>query len=58
MALLVTLVNGCAGKPSHAAVGGREPRRYTVGVAMLIAGAAGLAQEAMSTTEPRRTTLP
>jgi uncharacterized membrane protein len=48
MSLLVTLVKGFAGKPSHAPLTDASIGAYTVGVAMLIAGAAGVEQEAMA----------
>ena len=48
MSFVVTLVKGFAGKPSHAPLTDASIGAYTVGVAMLIAGAAGLEQEAMA----------
>jgi uncharacterized membrane protein len=48
MSLLITLVKGFAGKPSHPPLTDASIGAYTVGVAMLIAGAAGLEQEAMA----------
>ena len=49
MSLLITLVKGFAGKPSHPPLTDVSVGAYTVGVAMLVAGAAGLEQEAMAT---------
>jgi uncharacterized membrane protein len=48
MSFLMTLVKGFAGKPSHPPLTDVSVGAYTVGVAMLIAGAAGLEQEAMA----------
>jgi uncharacterized membrane protein len=48
MSLLITLVKGFAGKPSHPPLTDASIGAYTVGVAMLIAGATGLEQEAMA----------
>jgi uncharacterized membrane protein len=48
MSLLITLVKGFAGKPSHPPLTDVSVGAYTVGVAMLVAGAAGLEQEAMA----------
>lgn len=48
MSLLTTLVKGFAGKPSHPPLTDVSVGAYTVGVAMLVAGAAGLEQEAMA----------
>lgn len=48
MSLLLTLVKGFPGKPSHAPLTDVSVGAYTVGVAMLIAGAAGLEEEAMA----------
>jgi uncharacterized membrane protein len=48
MSLLSSLVKGYAGKPSHPPLTDVSVGAYTVGVAMLIAGAAGLEQEAMA----------
>jgi uncharacterized membrane protein len=48
MSMLVSLVKGFAGKPSHPPLTDVSVGAYTVGVAMLIAGAAGLEQEAMA----------
>ncbi len=45
---LTTLVKGFAGKPSHPPLTDVSVGAYTVGVAMLVAGAAGLEQEAMA----------
>ena len=47
--MLATLIKGFAGKPSHAPLTDVSIGAYTVGVAMLIAGAAGLEEAAMST---------
>jgi uncharacterized membrane protein len=46
---MATLIKGFAGKPSHAPLTDVSIGAYTVGVAMLIAGAAGLEEAAMST---------
>ena len=46
--MLMSLVKGFAGKPSHAPLTDVSVGAYTVGVAMLVAGAAGLEQEAMA----------
>lgn len=46
---MATLIKGFAGKPSHAPLTDVSVGAYTVGVAMLIAGAAGLEEQAMST---------
>jgi uncharacterized membrane protein len=43
-----SLVKGFAGKPSHPPLTDVSIGAYTVGVAMLVAGAAGLEQEAMA----------
>jgi uncharacterized membrane protein len=48
MSLLIVLVKGFAGKPSHPPLTDVSVGAYTVGVAMLVAGAAGLEQEAMA----------
>jgi uncharacterized membrane protein len=48
MSMLVSLVKGFAGKPSHPPMTDVSVGAYTVGVAMLIAGTAGLEQEAMA----------
>lgn len=48
MSMLVSLVKGFAGKPSHPPLTDVSVGAYTVGVAMLVAGAAGLEQEAMA----------
>jgi uncharacterized membrane protein len=48
MSLLITLVKGFAGKPSHAPLTDVSVGAYTIGVAMLVARAAGLEQEAMA----------
>jgi uncharacterized membrane protein len=48
MSFVVTLVKGFAGKPSHAPLTDASIGAYTVGVAMLVAGAAGLEQDAMA----------
>ena len=47
--MLSTLIKGFAGKPSHAPLTDVSIGAYTVGVAMLIAGAAGLEEAAMAT---------
>lgn len=47
--MLSTLIKGFAGKPSHAPLTDVSIGAYTVGVAMLVAGAAGLEEAAMST---------
>ena len=44
----MTLLKGPAGKPSHPPLTDVSVGAYTVGVAMLVAGAAGLEQEAMA----------
>jgi uncharacterized membrane protein len=49
MSFLITLVKGFAGKPSHPPLTDASIGAYTVGVAMLVAGAAGLEREAMAT---------
>jgi uncharacterized membrane protein len=46
--MLMTLVKGFAGKPSHAPLTDASIGAYTVGVAMLVAGALGLETEAMA----------
>ncbi len=48
MSLLTTLVKGFAGKPSHPPLTDVSVGAYTIGVAMLIAGAAGFEQDAMA----------
>ncbi len=48
MSLLSMLVKGPEGKPSHPPLTDVVIGAYTVGVAMLVAGAAGLEEEAMS----------
>ncbi len=48
MSLLTSLVKGFEGKPSHPPLTDVVVGAYTVGVAMLIAGACGLEQEAMA----------
>lgn len=48
MSMLITLIKGPAGKPSHAPLTDVSVGAYTVGVAMLVAGAAGLEQNAMA----------
>lgn len=48
MSALLTLVKGFPGKPSHAPLTDVSVGAYTVGVAMLIAGALGFEQEATS----------
>lgn len=48
MSLLLTLIKGFTGKPSHAPLTDVSVGAYTVGVAMLVAGAAGLEQDAMA----------
>jgi uncharacterized membrane protein len=48
MSFLITLVKGFTGKPSHPPLTDVSIGAYTVGVAMLVAGAAGLEQEAMA----------
>jgi hypothetical protein len=45
MSFVLTLVTGVAGKPSHPPLTDVSVGAYTVGVAMLVAGAAGLEQE-------------
>ena len=44
----ITLLKGFAGKPSHPPLTDVSIGAYTVGVAMLVAGAAGLEQQAMA----------
>lgn len=46
--MLMSLVKGFRGKPSHAPLTGVSIGAYTVGVAMLVLGALGLEQEAMA----------
>ena len=46
--MLISLVKGFAGKPSHPPLTDVSVGAYTVGVAMLVAGAAGLEPEAMA----------
>ncbi|MEA2192095.1 MAG: hypothetical protein QOI73_2216 [Solirubrobacteraceae bacterium] len=46
--MLMTLIKGFTGKPSHAPLTDVSIGAYTVGVAMLVAGALGLEQEAMA----------
>jgi uncharacterized membrane protein len=48
MSLLLSLVKGFAGKPSHPPLTDVSVGAYTIGVAMLVAGAAGVEQEAMA----------
>lgn len=48
MSALITLIKGFAGKPSHAPLTDVSVGAYTVGVAMLVAGALGLEEEAMA----------
>jgi len=48
MSLLLTLIKGFTGKPSHAPLTDVSVGAYTVGVAMLVAGLAGLEEEAMA----------
>jgi uncharacterized membrane protein len=48
MSMLSSLVKGFAGKPSHPPLTDFGIGAYTVGVAMLVAGEAGLEQEAMA----------
>src|SRR5919112_6459759 len=48
MCWLTPLERGLAGKPSHPPLTDVSVGAYTVGVAMLVAGAAGLEQEAMA----------
>jgi uncharacterized membrane protein len=48
MPMLVSLVKGFAGKPSHPPLTDVSVGAYTVGVAMLVAGAAGLERDAMA----------
>ncbi len=48
MSLLSMLVKGPEGKPSHPPLTDVVIGAYTVGVAMLVAGAAGLEEEAMA----------
>ena len=47
--MLMTLIKGFTGKPSHAPLTDVSIGAYTVGVAMLVAGAFGLEEEAMAT---------
>lgn len=47
--MLATLIKGFAGKPSHAPLTDVSIGAYTVGVAMLVAGALGFEEPAMST---------
>ena len=47
--MLATLIKGFAGKPSHAPLTDVSIGAYTVGVAMLVAGALGFEEQAMST---------
>ncbi|MCA1699665.1 MAG: DUF2231 domain-containing protein [Actinobacteria bacterium] len=46
--MLMSLIKGFVGKPSHAPLTDVSIGAYTVGVAMLVAGALGLEQEAMA----------
>ncbi|MEA2143374.1 MAG: hypothetical protein QOI64_1804 [Solirubrobacteraceae bacterium] len=46
--MLMSLIKGFAGKPSHAPLTDVSVGAYTVGVAMLVAGALGLEEEAMA----------
>ncbi len=48
MSLLMTLIKGFAGKPSHPPLTDVSIGAYTVGVAMLVLGAAGVEEEAMA----------
>ncbi len=48
MSMLMSLIKGFSGKPSHPPLTGASVGAYTVGVAMLIAGAVGLEEEAMA----------
>ena len=48
MSMLLTLIKGFSGKPSHAPLTDVSVGAYTVGVAMLVAGASGLEEEAMA----------
>lgn len=48
MSFLLTLIKGFTGKPSHAPLTDVSVGAYTVGVAMLVAGLAGLEEEAMA----------
>ncbi|HUR86876.1 MAG TPA: DUF2231 domain-containing protein [Solirubrobacteraceae bacterium] len=48
MSFLITLVKGFAGKPSHPPLTDVSIGAYTVGVAMLVLGAAGIEEEAMA----------
>jgi uncharacterized membrane protein len=48
MSVLITLVKGFAGKPSHPPLTDVSIGAYSVGVAMLAAGAAGVEQQAMA----------
>ena len=48
MSLLMSLIKGFTGKPSHAPLTDVSVGAYTVGVAMLVAGVAGLEQDAMA----------
>jgi hypothetical protein len=45
---MVSLVKGFSGKPTHAPLTDVGIGAYTVGVAMLVAGAAGFQQAAMA----------
>jgi uncharacterized membrane protein len=49
MSALVSLVKGFPGKPSHAPLTDVSVGAYTVGVAMLVAGAFGFEEQAMAT---------
>ena len=46
--MLMSLIKGFTGKPSHAPLTDVSIGAYTIGVAMLIAGALGLEEEAMA----------
>jgi len=48
MSVLISLVKGFAGKPSHPPLTDVSIGAYSVGVAMLVAGAAGVEQQAMA----------
>jgi uncharacterized membrane protein len=48
MSTLLALIRGFPGKPSHAPLTDASIGSYTVGVAMLVAGALGLEEEAMA----------
>jgi uncharacterized membrane protein len=48
MSAIMTLIKGFTGKPSHAPLTDVSIGAYTVGVAMLVLGAAGVEQEAMA----------